>query len=124
MNFDLFPTCLQLAGVPLPQDRIVDGRDILPLLTGASASPHGTLLFYDIRNLVGLRRQAWKYYRRYTTENAAYWPLRQGPFLFNLHTDPTESYSMIESEPALADELAALLEAADAAMGANLRGWL
>lgn len=124
MNLDLFPTCLQLAGIPLPQDRIVDGRDLLPLLTGASTSLHDTLLFYDIRHLVGLRRQEWKYYRRYTTDNAAYWPLRQGPFLFNLQTDPTESYSLIESEPALAAELAALLEAADAAMEANLRGWL
>ncbi len=123
-NLDLFPTCLQLAGVPLPQDRIIDGRDLLPLLTGAPASPHDVLLFYDIRNLVGLRRHEWKYYRRYTTDNAAYWPLRQGPFLFNLHTDPSESYSLIESEPALEAELAARLEAADAAMTANLRGWL
>ena len=124
MNFDLFPTCLQLAGVPLPQDRIIDGRDILPLLTGRSASPHDTLLFYDVRNLVGLRRRAWKYYRRYTTENAAYWPLRQGPFLFDLDRDPTESYSLVESEPARAAEMAALLEAAEADMAANLRGWL
>lgn len=124
MNFDLFPTILRLAGVPLPEDRIIDGRDILPLLTGGSASPHDTLLFYDVRNLVGLRWQEWKYYRRYTTDNAAYWPLRHGPFLLNLHTDPTESYSMIESEPALAAELARLLAASDAAITANLRGWL
>ena len=34
MNFDLFVTCLQLAGVPLPQDRIIDGKDILPVLKG------------------------------------------------------------------------------------------
>jgi len=81
-------------------------------------------LFYDVRNLVGLRREEWKYYRRYTTENSSYWPLRQGPFLFNLETDPSESYSMIESEPVLAAEMAALLAAAEADMAANLRGWL
>jgi arylsulfatase A len=124
MNFDLFPTCLQLAGIPLPQDRIIDGRDIMTVLSDQSASPHDTLLFYDTRTLVGLRHQHWKYYRRYTTDNAAYWPLRQGPFLFDLDTDPNESYSLIESEPKLATELSAMLEAFDADMAANLRGWL
>jgi arylsulfatase A len=124
MNFDLFPTCLQLAGIPLPQDRIIDGRDIMPVLSDQSASPHDTLLFYDTRTLVALRHQHWKYHRHYTTDNAAYWPLRQGPFLFDLDTDPNESYSLIESEPKLATELSAMLEAFEADMAANLRGWL
>jgi arylsulfatase A len=124
MNFDLFPTCLALAGVPLPQERIIDGRDILPVLTRGSASPHETLLFYDTRTLVALRYQHWKYYRRYTTDNAAFWPLRQGPFLFDLDTDPNESYSLIESLPELAAELAALLKRREDEMAANLRGWL
>ena len=124
MNFDLFATCLALAGVPLPQERIIDGRDILPVLTRGSASPHETLLFYDTRTLVALRYQHWKYYRRYTTDNAAFWPLRQGPFLFDLDTDPNESYSLIESLPELAAELAALLKRREDEMAANLRGWL
>jgi arylsulfatase A len=124
MNFDLFPTCLRLAGVTPPQDRIIDGKDIMPLLTGGSPSPHDTLLFYDTRTLLALRYKHWKYYRRYTTDNAAFWPLRQGPFLFNLDTDPNESYSLIESEPELAAELSAMLEAYEGQMAANLRGWL
>ncbi len=124
MNFDLFVTCLQLAGVPLPQDRIIDGKDILPVLKGEAASPHETLLFYGTRKLVAVRHLHWKYYRRYTTDNAAFWPLPQGPFLFDLDTDPNESYSLIESQPERATELAAVLEAAEEAMQANLRGWL
>ena len=124
MNFDLLPTCLQLAGVPLPQDRIIDGKDIMPVLAGKSASPHDTLLFYDTRTLVAFRHQHWKYHRRFRTDNAAFWPLLQGPFLFDLNTDPNESYSHIESEPELATELSAMLEALDADMAANLRGWL
>jgi arylsulfatase A len=50
--------------------------------------------------------------------------LRQGPFLFDLYTDPNESYSLIESQPELAAELAAMLEAFDVEMSTNLRGWL
>ena len=124
MNFDLFATSLQLAGVPLPADRIIDGRDIMPLLAGQSSSPHDTLLFYDTRKLIALRHGQWKYHRRFRTDNAGYWPLLQGPFLFDLERDPNESYSLVESEPEVAAELGAMLEAQEAEMEANLRGWL
>jgi arylsulfatase A len=124
MNFDLFATCLELAGAPLPQDRIIDGRDILPVLVDGAPSPHDTLLFYDTRTLVALRHRQWKYVRRYTTDNAGYWPLKQGPFLFDLSIDESESYSLLESELALAANLAAMLAEREAEMEEDLRGWL
>jgi arylsulfatase A-like enzyme len=124
MNFDLFVTCLQLAGVPLPRDRIIDGKDILPVLKGEASSPHDTLFYYDTRTLVAVRYMHWKYHRRCRTDNAAFWPLQQGPFLFDLDTDPNESYSLIESQPERAAELSAMLEAYEEGMEANLRGWL
>ena len=124
MNFDLFPTCLKLAGVPLPEDRIIDGEDILPVLAEQSPSPHDTLFYYDTRTLVAVRHRQWKYHRRFTTDNARYFPLKQGPFLFDLETDPNESYSLVESEPETAAELAAMLDAWEAQMAGNLRGWL
>jgi len=124
MNFDLFATCLALAGVPLPGDRVIDGRDILPLLKGEALSPHDALYFYHTRTPIGVRGGHWKYYRNYITDNASFWPLKQGPFLFDLDTDPNESYSLVESQPGRAAELAALLEAFDAEMRSNLRGWL
>jgi uncharacterized sulfatase len=124
MNFDLFVTCLQMAGVPPPQDRLIDGKDILPLLKREATTPHETLYFYDTRNLVAVRHQHWKYYRRYITDNAAFWPLFQGPFLFDLDQDPNESYSLVESQPERAAEMAAMLDAFEAEMSANLRGWL
>jgi arylsulfatase A-like enzyme len=124
MNFDLFATCMRLAGVPMPNDRIIDGKDIMPVLVGESPSPHDTLLFYDTRTLLALRHQQWKYHRRFRTDNAGYWPLQQGPFLFDLEIDPNESYSLLESEPELASELMAMLDAWEAEMATNLRGWL
>jgi uncharacterized sulfatase len=123
MNFDLFPTCLGLAGIPLPADRIIDGRDLIPLLSSASQSVHDALFFYDTRTLLAVHRGPWKYHRRFRTDNAGYFPLKQGPFLFNLEIDPNESYSLLESEPAVAAELVALLDEWDLHMAANLRGW-
>ncbi|MGD8904545.1 MAG: sulfatase [Anaerolineae bacterium] len=124
MNFDLFSTCLQLAGIDLPDDRIIDGKDIMPLLVGDSSSPHDSLYFYDTRALVAVRHENYKYHRRFRTENAGYFPLKQGPFLFDLETDPNESYSLIESRPEMAAELASMLDTWDARMDANLRGWI
>ena len=66
----------------------------------------------------------WKYYRRYLTDNAAFWPLKQGPFLFNLDIDPNESYSLVESQPELAAELTAKLDRFEEEIKSNLRGWL
>jgi len=124
INFDLFVTCLQLAGVAPLQDRMIDGKDILPFLKGEAPSPHETIFYYDTRTLVAVRYQHWKYHRRYRTDNAAFWPLQQGPFLFDLESDPNESYSLIDSQPERAAELAAMLEAVETMMEANLRGWL
>jgi arylsulfatase A len=124
VNFDLFATCLSLAGASPPADRIIDGKDLLPLLQGNGAAPHDTFYYYDTRKLVAVRNQHWKYMRRYTMDNAAFWPLKQGPFLFDLATDPNESYSLIDSQPERAASLSSRLDSFEKAMQANLRGWL
>jgi uncharacterized sulfatase len=123
INFDLFATCVGLAGAAQPNDRTIDGRDILPLLKGEAPSPHDTFVYYDTRKPVAVRYQHWKYCQRHLTDIAPYWPTRQGPFLFNLDKDPNESYSLLESEPGRSVELAARLAAFEKGMKANLRGW-
>ena len=124
INYDAFVTCLQMAGIDPPQDRLIDGKNILPLLKGEAPSPHDTFFFYDTRTLVAVRHQHWKYIRRHLTDIAPYWPTKQGPFLFDLDTDPNESYSLVESQPERAAQLSAMLADFEKEMKANLRGWL
>lgn len=124
MNFDIFATCLSAAGVELPSDRIIDGRDLLPLLRSEVDQLHDALYYYKGNRLIGVRQGSWKYMRRHMTDNGGYASLKQGPFLFNLATDPNESYSMIESEPEIAARLARMLNEQDAYVAGNLRGWL
>jgi uncharacterized sulfatase len=124
VNFDLFPTCLSLAGAVLPDDRIIDGRDNLPVLKGEAPSPHDAFFYYDTRTVVAVRQKNWKYCRRYLTDIATYWPTKQGPFLFELERYPNESYDMIEAYPQVAQNLADRLEAFETEMNDNLRGWL
>ncbi|XP_072812115.1 steryl-sulfatase isoform X5 [Vicugna pacos] len=45
-NMDIFPTVAKLAGAPLPEDRIIDGRDLMPLLRGESQHSDHEFLFH------------------------------------------------------------------------------
>ncbi len=123
INFDILPTLLTAAGVPLPDDRVIDGRDMRPLLAGEVDELHDTLYYYRWHRLIAVRHGRWKYMRRHMTDNGGYASLHHGPFLFNLETDPTESYSLLETEPTIGAELAAMLDAMDAAIDRNIRGW-
>jgi len=123
VNFDLFTTCLLAAGIPLPDDRIIDGRDLMPLLQGKAASSQDTFYYYFGHELGAVRSGDWKYHRRAMSDNGGYPIFRHGPFLFHLDRDPTESYSLIESEPERASRLSRMLDEWEAGIAANRRGW-
>jgi uncharacterized sulfatase len=123
MNFDLYNTLLDAAGLEPPGDRAIDGVSLLPLLQGVDVQPHERLYYFKGNTLTGIRRQNWKYLRRHMTDNGGYTTLSQGPFLFNLEIDPNESYSLIESEPEIARTLEAMLLEFEGELDSNLRGW-
>ena len=45
-SLDIFPTALVLAGVPMPTNKIYDGVDLMPYLTGANTNAPNNLLFW------------------------------------------------------------------------------
>ena len=47
MNIDLFPTLVGIAGGELPADRVIDGKDMLPLLRDGANSSHEALYLFD-----------------------------------------------------------------------------
>jgi arylsulfatase len=58
---DLLPTFAALAGAALPSDRTIDGKNILPLLTGQTGqSPHDVYFYYCYTHLHGVRDNRWK----------------------------------------------------------------
>ena len=61
---DLFVTSLRAAGVPLPEDRVLDGHDILPLLTSDAPSPHEALYSMKGARLCSIRSGRWKLHLR------------------------------------------------------------
>ena len=136
VNLDLFPTCLAAAGLALPEDRIIDGLDITPLLTGASEqSPHEHLYLYHEGELEGVRSGKWKYFR--STSHYT-WPLpvnkRLGglvnhingplPLLHDLSTDPGEAYNLAERFPDVVERLEAAMTAWEDQVDADPLGFL
>jgi uncharacterized sulfatase len=135
-NLDLFPTCLNAAGLGLPEDRVIDGRNITGLLTGDShVSPHDHLFLYHHGEVEGVRSGSWKYYRN---TNHYTWPMpvnkRLGglanhtegplPLLINLGTDPGEAYNLAMNHPEVVEELELLLNQWETEMEANPLGFL
>ena len=61
-GMDLFTTFANLAGVPIPTDRSIDGKDLMPLLRGEpnAKSPHEAFFSYGGARLGGVRKGKWK----------------------------------------------------------------
>lgn len=57
---DLFATVLHATGATMPDDRILDGRNILPLLTGTARSPHPFIFAQKDSKLATIRDARWK----------------------------------------------------------------
>ncbi len=57
---DLFTTVLKVTQTRMPDDRLLDGRDIMPLLTGGAESPHEVIYGQQGTHLVTVRDARWK----------------------------------------------------------------
>jgi arylsulfatase A len=113
MGIDLLPTICRLAGVPLPAQLILDGRDITDVLANKAASPHEYLILFDNDDVVGIRTQDWKYVSN------AYYRGHRFPFslfgyeeLYDLRRDPGENYSVATDHPQVLSHMKRLFEAA------------
>jgi arylsulfatase A-like enzyme len=60
---DLLPTLTKLASGSVPSDRVIDGKDIWPLLAGKpdAKSPHDGIFYLRGRSVNGVRSGDWKY---------------------------------------------------------------
>ena len=57
---DVFPTVVKLAGARLPDDRVIDGLDIMPVLASGAASPHEALIAMTGPKLTTIMGGRWK----------------------------------------------------------------
>lgn len=60
ITMDLFATVLEVTGAKMPDDRVLDGRDIMPLFTSKAKSPHEYLFGHQNSRLANIRDARWK----------------------------------------------------------------
>jgi arylsulfatase A len=95
---DVFPTILDIAGIALPEDRVLDGISILPTISGKKLNREQPLywrnMFQEFR--VAIRDGAWKILSN--SERTKF-------ELFNLEIDPRETTDLSEYEPELFEKM-------------------
>jgi arylsulfatase A-like enzyme len=112
-TIDLLPTFAHLAGAEIPDDRIIDGADLMPLLQSEKEnSPHEFIHYFagskpdSPSNYKAIRNNKWKLFVRRMPSGQL-----EATELYNLGTDPSEKYERLKQYPDIANKL--LKEAQD-----------
>ncbi len=105
-TMDLLPTFARLGGGTLPQDRILDGRDISTLLLGKSGakSPHQAFYYYREQELQAVRSGKWKLFRK-------------SGELYDLEQDIGETRDVSQAHPGVVDRLKGYFDEASSDLG-------
>ena len=92
---DLLPTFADLAGAKIPDDRIIDGKNIWPIISGekGARSPHDIYYYYKGNRLESARQGKWKV-RRSGKKS-------QSVELYDLDNDIAESKNLSQKNPEL-----------------------
>lgn len=97
---DLLPTLAQLTGATVPDDRVIDGVNLMPYIRGeTSGEPHDTL-FWRSGHYEVVIADGWKLQQTDRPDKA---------WLYHLTNDPTEQNNLAAQNPAKVAELQALL---------------
>ena len=117
-TIDLLPTFADYAGAEVPNDRVIDGRNIRDLLEGkdGSKSPHDAYFYLTD----AVRQGKWKLHvkARSTVKGQ---PVGKLPALYDLSTDIAETINVAAEHPEVVARLKKLLDAHAADLEANAR---
>jgi arylsulfatase A-like enzyme len=119
-GFDLYTTFAKIAGVDIPKDRIIDGKDITPLMFGQAGakSPHENFYYYRGYTLGAVRQGQWKLL--VAPPGGLGTRAAKGEFkpkLFDLAADISESKDVAAENPEIVGRLLAVVQAARADLG-------
>jgi arylsulfatase A-like enzyme len=99
---DIFPTFLEIAGVKLPNDRTIDGTNILAMVTESAQSPHDRL-FWEYHGQLAVRQGKWKLVLNGKLDFHRTQP--DAVHLSDLEADPGERTNLADQYPELVAEL-------------------
>lgn len=132
MTIDLLPTLAKLAGAALPKDRLLDGRDIWPLLTARknAKEPHDAFYFFWGGELHAVRSGKWKLHLPHPWRDIPELGrggqpgrTRQAQIelsLFDLEADSSETTNVAARHPEVVTQLMVYVERARTDLGDTL----
>jgi arylsulfatase A-like enzyme len=103
---DVLPTSVEAAGGKLPTDRIYDGVDLMPYLTGKRKGPPHDMLTWRRLPLFSIRKGDWKLWESVDDKTGKYGEYK---LLFNLKTDLNETTNLADKYPQKVKELEAIV---------------
>lgn len=111
-TIDLLPTFARLAGAKAPTDRVIDGKDIWPLMAGTprATSPHEAFFYYRGTNLEAVRSGQWKLRR-----------VKKATELYDLNADIGEKNNRADQHPEIVKRLTEMMEKFDRRLKASAR---
>ncbi|HYT61514.1 MAG TPA: sulfatase, partial [Haliangiales bacterium] len=119
-TMDLLPTFARLAGAEVPRDRIIDGKDIWPLMSGqpGAKTPHDAYLYYWGKHLQAVRSGKWKLHLPHNYDHpdppghdgkpGKYAKREISVALFDLETDIGETNNVADQHPEIVARLQGL----------------
>lgn len=120
-TMDLLPTLAKLAGAKVPDDRIIDGKDIFLLMAAApgARTPHHVFYYYRDYMLQAVRTGKWKLILE-RTEGSARRPVPMA--LYDLDADISEQNDISAHYPRVVKRLLALAEECREDLGDSITG--
>ena len=106
-TMDLFATFSSMAGIELPDDRIIDGVDISATLTSGKPGLRNTLFYYRGTDIYAVRHGDFKAHFITQGEYGEFGPkeVHKTPILYNLSEDPAETLNIAEDHPHILKEI-------------------
>ncbi len=109
-TLDLLPTIAGLTGAKVPDDRPMDGFDLMPVLTKKAPSARDHFIYYRLQDIYAVRKGDYKAHfiteTCYTLDNQR--TELETPLLYNVNHDPSEKYDKATAEPEVLKELVEL----------------
>lgn len=111
-TLDLLPTIASLTGAKVPDDRPIDGFDLMPVLTKKAPSPRDHFIYYRLQDIYAVRNKDYKAHfiteTCYTLDNQR--TILDEPLLYQINEDPSEKYNRAATHPKALQKLVDLAE--------------
>lgn len=105
-TMDIFTTIVKLSGGEIPDDRIIDGVDMMPMLSGKGDSLRNNMFFYRGTDIYAVRYQ---FHKAHYITRPAYGggkpTVQETPELYQLGHDPSERFNIAEGNSEILSQI-------------------